>query len=165
MLNMLHNKLIQRGYDISLLSKQFLRFQCQYSDEIMKFGVDQYDLLKFCLNYKPKVVTAESVPSKPEMTTCLHSSIPSPLKNFGNTCYINCVLQFLLRVGQEFSFDNFVQQLIIVDKNDNADAKICLVFYKYLYLAHINKISSEDLLDFVQILESVNPFFQSISST
>ena len=105
------------------------------------------------------MVAAESVPSKPERTTCLHSSIPSPFRKIGNTCYINCILQILIRVSHEFSLDNFVQQLTIADKNDNADAKICLVFYKYLYLAQMRRITSEDLLDFVLILESVNPFF------
>ena len=160
---LIYNKLLNRGYNAFLLSKTFSRFLCQYSHEVIKFDVDVSNLLQFCLNYKADdIVENVAIPDN----DCVLSQIydlrtisPVPLDNLGNTCYINCILQCLFQLSKIYSFDIWFKHLIVLDKSSYGNDLQLLLFYKFLYFCICTNIPQAELVDFIWLLHEINQFF------
>ena len=181
---LIYNKLTNRGYDNCSLHNTFNKFLSHYSDEVMKFDHDINDLFQFCVNYEVgntdfgtpldgNITDSIKYSAKDNSTTQLSSDIsvtnnhhtfnrdPIPLCNLGNTCYLNCILQCLFQLGNVFSFNLWLEHLLLLDKPTHATNSHLLVFYKFLYLCSVPIISHGDLSDFVWLLNRANPFFNT----
>ena len=162
---LIYNKLSNRGYNTVLLNKTFSRFLCKYSHEVIKFDVDLGDLLQFCLNYKvDDIIDNETIPDIDCVLSQIcdfHTISPVPLDNLGNTCYINCILQCLFQLSRIYSFDIWFKHLIFLDKSRYGNSLQLLLFYKFLYFCSCTNILQAELADFVWLLHEINQFFNT----
>ena len=167
-IHIIYKKSLKRNYDQKNLKNllKLNKFTCHYSENLIKYDIPIQKLWQVCLNYHSvtppgiinKVSFADSN-SKFQTNNYIPLRLPVSLTNLGNTCYLNSVLQILFQVNTLVPFDIWINHLLLVGKIQCANRLPLLAFYKFLYLCKPSTISKGELADFVNLLKSIDPFF------
>ena len=170
---LIYDKMVHRGYDKAMLRKYFVKFCCATSDRVCYYGYYNFlEFFNFCITFVSESQDtqlnnhADAVKDNIKQTCSgsdqlylKTSTIPAPLENIGNTCYLNASLQILFMLNKVFNFGHWVSKDIDYSHVSISDLTKYLAFRKFLYLATLRNISRMDLDDFVSIICSIDSFF------
>ena len=101
-----------------------------------------------------------TITSGSEQITIKIADAPAPLKNIGNTCYLNAIMQILFMFNQVFNFGYWVSRNVDYSDVSNTNLQYYLIFQKFVYLSTLENVRKEHLNDFVSFLSSIDGFFE-----
>ena len=104
-------------------------------------------------------VTSVDVTSGSNNNNLIAPTKPVPLKNIGNTCYLNASLQILFMFNQVFNFGYWVTSDVDYSQLSLYDSKKYLAFKKFLDLLTFENMNEKKLQDFVSAICGIDNFF------
>ena len=174
---LIYDKLMHRGYESKMLKRYITRFCCMMSDRVCTYGYYNFStFFEFCTNFTPELTQpisttpdsntddtrddTEPITSESEHIIIRIADAPAPLKNIGNTCYLNAVMQIIFMFNQVFNFGCWVSRNVDYSDVSNTDLQYYLIFQKFVYMSTLPNIRKEHLNDFVSFLSSIDGFFE-----
>ena len=174
---LIYDKLMQRGYESKTLKKYFTKFCCMMSDRDCAYGYYNFStFFEFCTKFTAELTNptiappnsntddtkddTEPITSRSEQTVVRIADTPAPLKNIGNTCYLNAIMQIIFMFNQVFNFGCWVSRNVDYSDVSSTNLQHYLIFQKFVYMSTLPNIRKEHLNDFVSFLSSIDSFFE-----